>query len=321
MYISVIICTWNRADLLDQTLRRMHALEAPEGVDWELLVVNNHSTDTTDAVLEQHAGALPLRRLFEPTPGKSHALNRVVGEARGRWLVFTDDDVFVEPGWLAAYTEAFQRWPEAGFFGGPVHPHFEGTPPAWLTVAWEKAAHAFATRDFGPNPFRLDNERIPFGANMAVRRDCQLHYLYDPSLGPRPGSELRGEETTMMRQMLRDGIEGRWVPGARVGHFVSKERQTRRFLRAFSRGAGQFQGRRFVEGLALPRALYRVAYLMGRVPLAELHYQTARLTRGPEHWVELLMVAGKMQGMLPSALQVLGQTLHGATNGRGAQGQ
>ena len=75
MKITVAICTWNRAALLDQTLCEMHKLEIPAGVEWELLVVNNNCTDGTDAVVAEHAKGLPILRLFEARPGLSNAGN------------------------------------------------------------------------------------------------------------------------------------------------------------------------------------------------------------------------------------------------------
>src|SRR4051812_37235025 len=103
MLITVAVCTWNRAGLLDRTLSRMCQLRVPEGVEWELLVVNNNCTDETDAVLARYQGRLPLRRLSEPSQGHSHARNRAVRAARGELLIWTDDDVLVEPDWIAGY--------------------------------------------------------------------------------------------------------------------------------------------------------------------------------------------------------------------------
>jgi len=77
-YITVAICTWNRARLLDQTLNHMRNLQIPPDVDWELLVVNNNCTDQTDTVIERYEGDLPIRRLFEARPGLSHARNRAL---------------------------------------------------------------------------------------------------------------------------------------------------------------------------------------------------------------------------------------------------
>ena len=100
--VSVVICTWNRAGLLDQTLARMRELHVPAGLAWELLVVNNNCTDDTDAVAARHRGHLPLRPVREPTPGLSNARNKGLAEARGELILWTDDDVRVDPGWLAA---------------------------------------------------------------------------------------------------------------------------------------------------------------------------------------------------------------------------
>ena len=81
MDVTVAICTWNRADLLDRTLAEMAALRVPAGLRWELVVVDNNCTDHTDAVAARYAGRLPLRLLHQPTPGKSHAANLALDEA------------------------------------------------------------------------------------------------------------------------------------------------------------------------------------------------------------------------------------------------
>jgi glycosyltransferase involved in cell wall biosynthesis len=132
MDLSVVVCTYNRERLLQGALEQMCRLHVPEGVEWELLVVDNGSTDGTDLVIDTFAGRLPLRKLREDRPGKSFALNHAVAGARGAYLVFTDDDVLVGPNWLAAYAAAFQQWPGDAVFGGPIAALFEGTPPRWL---------------------------------------------------------------------------------------------------------------------------------------------------------------------------------------------
>src|SRR5260370_34261599 len=103
MRASVIICTWNRPRLLDQTLEQMARLRLPPDVAWELLVVNNNCTDQTDTVLRRHQSRLPLRRILEPRQGLSHARNAAAAAARGEILLWTDDDVLVDRDWLAAY--------------------------------------------------------------------------------------------------------------------------------------------------------------------------------------------------------------------------
>src|SRR5438105_3257885 len=106
MQVTVAICTWNRARLLDQTLTRMRELAVPTGLSWELLVVNNNCTDDTDAIIAKHADALPIRRLLETKQGLSNARNCALENMRGELLIWTDDDVLVDEGWLRAYVDA-----------------------------------------------------------------------------------------------------------------------------------------------------------------------------------------------------------------------
>ena len=69
-------------------------------------------------------------------------------------------------------------------------------------------------RDLGAEPFAFTPTAIPFGANFAVRRSVQERYPYDLCLGLKPNGNLRGEETALILQMLKDGLVGQWVPGA-----------------------------------------------------------------------------------------------------------
>ncbi|MBV9958686.1 MAG: glycosyltransferase family 2 protein, partial [Acidobacteria bacterium] len=231
MNITVAICTWNRCALLEQTLERVAALRIPHGVEWELLVINNNSTDATPATLAAFASRLPLRAVFEAEPGLSHARNRAVHEAAGDYILWTDDDVLVDAEWLAAYSEAFTEWPDASVFGGNIEPWFEGTPPEWLPRVWQRVASAYASRDLGEESVALSTSVMPFGANFAVRTAEQRQCLYDPRLGVRPGSIMGGEETTVIRRLLADGHTGRWVPRARVRHYIPQARQTIKYLR------------------------------------------------------------------------------------------
>lgn len=240
--LTVAICTWNRAALLRQTLERMTALVVPAG-GWELVVVNNNCTDDTDAVLADYAARLPIVRVAEPVPGLSNARNAAVRTARGRHLVWTDDDVLVSAGWLAAYAEAFAGWPDAVVFGGPVAPWFPGPPPAWLTAEWRRLAPAYACIDHGPEPFALDDRRVPFGANMAFRLDALRAHPFDPALGVRPDRRMGGEETAVVRALLAAGEAGRWVPAARVEHWIPPERQTLAWLRRWYEAYGEYLGR------------------------------------------------------------------------------
>jgi glycosyltransferase involved in cell wall biosynthesis len=309
VHLTVTICTWNRCELLRKTLEQMTKMEVPPGVTWELLVVNNNSTDETEAVTVSFSNRLPLRYLVEATPGKSNACNLAVREARGDYILWTDDDVLVSPQWLAAYSRAFVRWPDAAIFAGRILPWFAGTPPEWLVRGFHHVDHAYAALDLGATPLPLGGNRMPFGANMAIRSREQREFRYDPDLGPRPNSGLRGEEITLVRAMLAAGATGWWVPDAEVRHYIPEHRQTTRFLELYYRGWGEWLGLRYAHpgGRAL---LGRPLWLWREVAESRLRYLIRRRLAPPEVWLQDLKVAntalGRFNALQPADSQVPG---------------
>ena len=228
MLITVAICTYNRAESLRRTLDSLVAMRVPGGLDWEGVVVNNNCTDHTDAVIASFADRAPIRREFEPRQGLSNARNRAVNAARGDYIVWTDDDVTADPGWLAAYAEAFRRWPEASVFGGPVIPQYEEPAAKWVVEGETLLAIVYSLRDFGekPLPLSVPDRRTPIGANFAVRTLDQRAVLYDPKLGFSAGQLMGGDELDVIHRILNSGATGRWVPTARVRHCIGHDRQT-----------------------------------------------------------------------------------------------
>jgi len=230
MFVSVAICTWNRAKLLDQTLTQMRKLRIPEGLEWELLVVNNNCTDKTDEVLSSHSTALPLRRYLEPKQGHSNARNCAIAHAGGDLLLWTDDDVLVSDNWLTEYLEAARTYPDAAFFGGPVRPWWETPPPKWIQRHLKTLGGLWALLDLGGEVRPLTSQENVHGANMAFRIDVLRQHRFDPSLG-HIGYFMQGnDENTLMEELRRSGRWGVWIGTAPVQHFITRSRMTCRFL-------------------------------------------------------------------------------------------
>jgi glycosyltransferase involved in cell wall biosynthesis len=298
MYLTVAICTWNRSQLLAQALEQMTHLVIPPTVQWELLVVNNNCTDSTDEVIAAFESRLPIRRVFEPKPGLSNARNAAVTEARGDYILWTDDDTRVHPNWIQVYADAFQRRPAAVIFGGLVLPLFAVPPPPWLERVWHLVAGVYAMRDLGTEPVRFDGgERMPFGANFAVRLDEQRRHLYDPGLGLKPGSNLHGEEIVLVKTLLDAGYEGWWVPQSSVLHYIPVERMTTRYIRQCYSGYGQYLAMKEPPYNG-PRLLGKPRWLWRRIVTVEISYRIHRLISGPEIWINHLINAGTAWGML-----------------------
>ncbi|HEY2786232.1 MAG TPA: glycosyltransferase [Fimbriiglobus sp.] len=239
MLLTVAICTWNRAKLLDQTLGKMRSLVLPAGVSWELLLVDNNCTDDTPAVVANYESTLPIRRIVELKQGHSHARNCAIDHARGDYLIWTDDDVLVEPGWLSEYVSAFRRWPGAGYFGGKIDPWFESDPPAWVTDNLEHLQGMLVIRDLGTDERKFVEAEQPFGANMAFPLAVQKRFRYDPALGKVKAGNILADETELFRRMRGIGLAGVWVPTAAVKHFVTQSRLTREFAKDYFEGIGR----------------------------------------------------------------------------------
>lgn len=231
----MIIATRNQAENLDETLWRLRS-QASGSLRWELVVVDNGSSDDTKRVLSEHASRLPLCVVYEPVRGKPRALNRGVDVARGRLILFTDADVSVCEGWMAEMVGAARRWPEASVFCGPIRPVFDCDPPEWL-ISHRFAAEAFARFDppFPEGP--LPRPYLPFGPNFAVRADVFRLERFNVQLGPGRGFLLCDDIEFLLR-LRRAGREFVYVPSAPVSHRIEARRLRFRslFRRAYDVG-------------------------------------------------------------------------------------
>jgi glycosyltransferase involved in cell wall biosynthesis len=246
MDISVIICTYNRCESLRQTLETCCTLQIPTGVTWELLVVDNSSTDRTKDVCHEFAGKLPLRYVFEAQQGKSYALNQSVVAANGDLLLFTDDDVDLDKMWIADTWAAACRHPDAGFFGGKVIPRWQSPPPRWLADHSPQLLGGVSVHyDQGPSErYLVSDSEVFMGANFAIRREIFGNgSRFREDLGPNGRDQVRGEESQLLTQLLHDGCKGVYVPEAIVHHRNPRKRMTERYVREWFIGYGMSEVR------------------------------------------------------------------------------
>jgi len=224
MKITVILCTYNRHQSLQSALSSVAASLLPESVEWEVVVVDNNSSDQTRKVAEEFCSRYPgrFRYLFEAQQGKSHALNTGIREAQGNILAFMDDDVIVHSNWLQNLTEELRdhEWAVAG---GRIVPQWSFSPPRWLFADSPQAAGPLVGFDPSPNAGHL--KEAPIGTNMAFRREMFEKYGYFRiDLGPRPGGEIRNEDTEFGDRLIAGGERLRYEPSALVFHPVTKNR-------------------------------------------------------------------------------------------------
>jgi glucosyl-dolichyl phosphate glucuronosyltransferase len=230
MDVTVAICTWNRADLLDHTLIQLQQQAVPAGVSWELLVVDNNSTDHTLRVLERHAQQLPLRVVGESQQGHCHARNRAVAEARGELILWTDDDVHVSPNWIAEYVRVARDYPQAGYFGGRVTPWFaDDVPPstrAMIEANWPHLRAIYSLKDYGTHVGPFQRDEGPFGSNMGFRTELLRRFPFNPQLGRVKTDLIGGDEIAVVRAMQRIPVFGVWIGTTEVQHYIPAARTT-----------------------------------------------------------------------------------------------
>lgn len=241
---TLAICTCNRASSLARTLEGLRRLVVPTGLKWELLVIDNGSLDTTREVLESVRSQLPIRRVFEPRLGLSHARNRALENARGELILWTDDDVIVDPLWLVEHVEGARNFPSAAFFGGSIVPRFVTAPPRWLHRNLKEFGGVFAARALGPGQRWIrDRSELPYGANFSVRRAALGSLAFAPELGRSSQGMLLGEETHLLTTLLEQGANGAWLGDAIVEHMVAPERMNRDYIWSYFYAAGRSEVR------------------------------------------------------------------------------
>jgi glucosyl-dolichyl phosphate glucuronosyltransferase len=232
--VTVIICTYNRCRTLEKALASVAASALPESTKWEVLVVDNNSSDQTREVADSFCERYPgrFRYVFEPRQGKSYALNTGVQKAQGEILAFVDDDLTVDPDWLRSLTAALHggEWSGAG---GRTLLAGAFDPPKWMAMKgpYSLGGILAAQFDLGDRPCVLT--RAPYGANMAFRKEMFLKYgLFRTDLGPSPDKLVPrpNEDTELGRRLLAAGEPLRYEPLAVAYHPVPTHRITRSYF-------------------------------------------------------------------------------------------
>jgi len=244
--ISVLMTTYNRAEILRKTLESMAILDM-DGINVEFVVVDNNSSDNTKQVIKSFSDKLPIRYLFEPRPGKNCALNKALNELNlGKIVAFTDDDVEPQKDWLKMIVAISNRWPDYKVFGGKqylIYPK-DNKVPRWAYQSsiqhWGYALHDWADSD---TPYPYSFEHHPSGANLWIRREIfeKEGQRYDESIGPRPfGRFPMGSEASFTLQLSKQGFRIMYSPDAVVGHRIQPSQLCSRYImrKAFQHGKG-----------------------------------------------------------------------------------
>lgn len=225
--LSAIVCTYNRARMLRQCLAALGRQTLDER-RYEILVIDNNSSDGTPEVAERFAAGRENVRYFRETrQGLSHARNRGVAEAAGEIVTFVDDDGLVESTYLAEILRAFDENPGVECVGGPVEIRPDGPIPRWLDG---RLLMCLSRYDAGDRAAFLDDLPGPLGGNMSVRRATLLALGgFDPGLGRSGRAMLSNEERLLVERIKKGRVQSvLYWPGHRLYHCMPAAKLARR---------------------------------------------------------------------------------------------
>ncbi|MDR0543448.1 MAG: glycosyltransferase family 2 protein [Dysgonamonadaceae bacterium] len=252
---SIIICTYNREKYLPSLLESIISQDYPRDA-YEIVLVNNNSTDQTEELCRQFREAHPdihFRYFVETQQGLSYARNRGINESRGELLVYVDDDATVFPNYLQACSRFFQIHPDILAAGGPIIPFYEGTPPAWLTHFTKELLTGYLYR--GDKPGFFTRGKYPGGGNACYRKTFFEQFgRFNVELGRKGKSLIGAEEKDLFSRFLAAGNKIGYVPEAGIYHYIPPEKLTREYLVRLSYSIG-------VSERIRTRSVSRIAYL------------------------------------------------------------
>ena len=294
MKFSLAICTHNHRAALQQTLAELKAINNPGG-DWELLIVDNASSDGTREWLVQGAWQLnhiPCRSVQESALGVANARNRALHEAQGEYVVFLDDDETPEQDWLQQIEQIIDAHHPVAV-GGRICAQLPGKRPDWLS---DQLLGFLGELNYGPEMITLTKPSTPiFTGNAAFQRQTVLDAGgFDANLGRRGSLQSGGEDTDLYRRLIASGKTILWAPKAVIHHRIEPWKLCRRYFLQLHFHQGRMEGARKRGASSRIPPMYvfpQVARAYGRALFT-------RLRDGANHSLRLEMNAAYFTGYL-----------------------
>lgn len=214
--ISVVVCTYNRAELLSACLQSLAGQTVDSNL-FEVIVVDNNSTDNTlDVTSKFIGGHLNIRIVKELNKGLSHARNRGWEESVCEYIAYIDDDAIAHPDWVFQIKSFIERKPDVAAFGGPYDAFSIVPVPEWFPPD-------YGVLNLGEDerPIVIGKEWIT-GTNMIFKRKLFADYCgFNPGLGMSGNKVSYGEEANFLIKLNNNNIPVYYVPNIKVSHLVA----------------------------------------------------------------------------------------------------
>ncbi|HIN82557.1 MAG TPA: glycosyltransferase [Chromatiales bacterium] len=250
--ISIVICTHDRATVLEKSLSCLLSCDPPSHTAVELLVVANACQDDTlqmlDALQQSNASNFVIRVLVEPRPGKSRALNLAIQQSTAPVLCFVDDDQHVEVEFIQTVIRALGHSPDYGIICGFLMPEWDGTEADWVHEQGQYYIPIRAIPEYNKGPDIREikpDEQQPSGGNITLRRSLldRMPMHFDVDVGPQGRTLEGGEDHDFLLRARQQGGKIIYHPAIRQWHIVQHERLKTAYMlkKAFHRSYVSFQ--------------------------------------------------------------------------------
>ncbi|MDR1090006.1 MAG: glycosyltransferase [Prevotella sp.] len=240
MKLSVIFCTYNREKYLYNALKSV-AEQDFRCQDYEIVMVNNNSTDSTENICDQFQVDYPQVKFHyfqETNQGLSYARNRGVKESRGDILVFVDDDATVFDRYLSSVRTFFEAYPDVSACGGPIVPVYEVEKPRWLSRYTEQLLGGALYEGDKEKPFR--NGKYPGGGNSAFRKEVFDKYgLFNVELGRKGAGLIGAEEKDLYDRLTRGNEVFYYLPQMGIYHYIPEKKLSESHFRELTYSIGK----------------------------------------------------------------------------------
>lgn len=229
MILSVIIPTFNRADTIGTTLESLVVDQGIDAADYEIVVVDNRSTDATREIVHrvQAASRVPIRYVYEDRAGVHYARNHGALEARGDLLYFTDDDMIATPGMLSELRRLFAMDPKIGTASGRVLPRWQVEPPQWVL---DHCQNTLLSLQFMPDELLIaDHDIGVFSCHQMIRKSALLECGgFNPE--NTGGTWVGDGETGLGIKLRQSGYRFAYTSRAVIRHIIPPGRMTQAYL-------------------------------------------------------------------------------------------
>jgi len=285
--VTFVICTYNRANYLDNALKSL-LKHKPHDLSFQLLVVDNNSSDQTPEVVKKYQQSFnkedkSLRYIKETQQGISYARNCGIQETNTPYIVFLDDDIEASESLISAWIEFFSENPKALAAGGKIHVRFDDPKPKWMS---HFLLPLFGRHDLGKTFKKYPSKKFPFAGNMGVKKSIFEEIGYFNTKYGQRGKKLyaKGEEKELSQRIRSITKDIYYLPDAFVYHHVDESRLTTEYVKEHAMGMGRSQKIRiknesFREGLS--ERITEIEKWLVSIPLALgylISFQPAKAT-------------------------------------------